>query len=134
MASADNRKDLAIYRMEDAKKAVHSAKVLCEIEDFKGANNRAYYACYYAMAAILSLKKIAFRRHKDTVAYFNQHYVNAEIFPKEIGRKLHKLKEIREESDYDNFYMLSKKETEEQIMFAETFVSLTENYLKENQH
>lgn len=33
------------------------------------------------------IEPIAFKKHKDTLGYFNKNYVNKEIFPREIGRK-----------------------------------------------
>ncbi len=39
------REDLSLYRIETAKKSLNSAKVLL----YKGANNRAYYALFYAI-------------------------------------------------------------------------------------
>lgn len=43
------KKDLVLYRLETAKKDLKSAKVLLEIDDCKGANNRAYYAIFLFM-------------------------------------------------------------------------------------
>ncbi len=39
-------KELSKYRMEQAKQCIKSAKALVEIEDYKGAANRAYYAVF----------------------------------------------------------------------------------------
>ena len=33
------------------------------------------------------IEPIAFKKHKDTLGYFNKNYVNKEIFPRELGRK-----------------------------------------------
>ena len=33
------------------------------------------------------IEPIAFKKHKDTLGYFNKNYVNKEIVPREIGRK-----------------------------------------------
>ncbi|MGN0267892.1 MAG: HEPN domain-containing protein [Lachnospiraceae bacterium] len=35
--------------------------------------NRCYYAAFYAVKAVLALESVDFRRHKDVIAYFNQH-------------------------------------------------------------
>ncbi len=44
--------DLANYRMNQAVQCVKSAKVLMEIEDYRGAANRSYYAIFHAMRAV----------------------------------------------------------------------------------
>ena len=33
------------------------------------------------------MEGVAFKKHKDTLAYFNKNYVATEIFPRNLGRK-----------------------------------------------
>jgi len=40
-------RDLVLYRLETAKIDVRSARALINIDDYKGANNRAYYAIFH---------------------------------------------------------------------------------------
>ena len=99
------KKDLVLYRLETAKKDLKSAKVLLEIDDCKGANNRAYYAIFHAINAVHAVSGKAYKRHKDAIANFNKDYVKTSIFPREIGRKIGQAEEIRHASDYDDFYI-----------------------------
>ena len=92
------------------------------------ANNRAYYAIFHAVSAVLAMKGVAFKKHKDTLAYFNKNYVATEIFSRNLGRKIVKAEEIRHESDYDTFYIASKEITVEQIQTAEQLIELVEVY------
>ena len=39
-----NECDLAVYRLERARTDLKSAKLLFDAAEYKGANNRAYYA------------------------------------------------------------------------------------------
>lgn len=95
--------DIAKYKIERAKDELDTAKIVLEAQKYKAANNRTYYACFHAITAVLTLEPIAFKKHKDTLAYFNKNYVRTEIFPREIGRKISKLEIIRHKSDYDDF-------------------------------
>ena len=122
------KKDLVLYRLETAKKDLKSAKVPLEIEDSKGANNRAYYAIFHAINAVHAVSGKAYKRHKDAIANFNKDYVKTSIFPREIGRKIGQAEEIRHASDYDDFYIASKEESERQIAVAEEFIKLSEHY------
>ena len=124
-------RDLVLYRLETAKIDVRSARALINIDDYKGANNRAYYAIFHAINAIHAVSGKAYKRHKDAVANFNKDYVRTSIFPKEVGRKIAKAEEIRHASDYDDFYIASKEEAECQIAVAEEFIALSEKYCKE---
>lgn len=120
--------DLALYRIDTAKEDLKSAKILRDASCFKGANNRAYYAIFHAINAIHALNGVAYKKHKDAIANFNKEYVKTEIFPKEIGRKIAGVEEIRHASDYDDFYIATRDEVDEQISIAEEFIKMVEVY------
>lgn len=117
------------YRLERAKETLKTAKVIFDIKDYTSANNRAYYAIFYGIRAVLALEKKDFKKHKDVIAYFNQHYVNTEIFPKKIGHKISVAQSTREDSDYDDKYIASPEKTQTQIETAEEFIDLVEKYI-----
>jgi uncharacterized protein (UPF0332 family) len=48
-----------------------------------------------------------------------------------MGRKISGAEEIRHASDYDDFYIATKKEAKQQIDVAEEFVRMVENYCKD---
>lgn len=125
------KRDLVLYRIQTAKDSLKSAKILFQAEEYKGANNRAYYAIFHAINAIHAVKGKAYKRHKDAIANFNKEYVKTEIFPREIGRKISEAVEIRHASDYDDFYIASREEAERQITVADEFIQLSEEYCME---
>ena len=122
--------DVSKYKLEQAMDDLDTARLLLNANKFKAANNRAYYACFHAVDSVLALEPVAFKKHKDTIAYFNKNYIHTEIFPKNIGRKISRLEIIRHKSDYDDFYIASKEEAKEQIEVAEEIVRLASEYLK----
>lgn len=74
--------EFAKYRLEKAKEALISAKLLYDNNDLIGTNNRAYYSIFYAIRAVLALERVDFKKHKDVISYFNKNYVKTEIFPR----------------------------------------------------
>ncbi len=122
--------DVAHHKLEQAKDDLDTAKLLLEAGKYKAANNRAYYSCYHAIDSVLALEPKAFKRHKDTLAYFNKNYVHPQIFPRELGRNISRLEVIRHKSDYDDFYIASQEEADEQIAVASMVVTLVEDYIK----
>lgn len=126
------RRDLVLYRLETAKNDLKSARALFAMEDYRGANNRAYYAIFHAINAVHAINGKAYKRHKDAVANFNKDYVKTSVFPREMGRKIGQAEEIRHASDYDDFYIASKEETERQIAVAGEFIELVEKYCMEH--
>ena len=112
------RRDLVLYRLEVAKSDIKSAKILLDAGECRGANNRAYYGIYHAISAI-----------KDALANFNKNYIKTEIFPRILGRKIAEAEEIRHASDYDDFYIATREEVEEQIDTAVELVEKIEEYV-----
>lgn len=123
-----NKFDLMKYRLETAKSDLKAAKILIEAEEYRAANNRAYYAIFHAISAIHALDGKAYKRHKDALGNFNREYVKTEVFPREIGRKISRAEEIRHASDYDDFYIATREKSQEQIETAEELIEIIEKY------
>ena len=127
----DSRKmDLCQYRIEKAHECLKSASALINIGDYMTAANRAYYAMFHAMRAVMALDGEDRKKHSGVVAYFQEHYIKTGIFEKEYSYALKSAFLVRQETDYEDFYMISKSETLEQMENAERFVSAVDQYLK----
>ena len=116
--------------VQQAKRELKDAKLLYNDNSYLSANNRAYYAIFHSIRAVLALEPIDFKKHKDVVAYFNKNYVNPEIFPRTLGKRIMQAKRIREDSDYDDEYVANKEATENQIETAEELINLVEKYIE----
>lgn len=121
--------DVARHRLHVAKEDLDAALLTFQAGQYRAANNRAYYSIFHTVCAVLAKEGIAFKRHKDTLSYFNKHYVQPEIFPRELGRKIVKAEEIRHASDYDTFYIASKEVTAQQIETATNLFELAKQHL-----
>ena len=119
----------AKYRLERAKQDLSDAEFSYKNNRFLNANNRAYYAIFHSIKAVLAIEKKDFKKHKDVLAYFNQYYIKTEKFPKIISKKISQANKIREDSDYDDEFIPSAEETENQIETAKELIGLVEKYL-----
>ena len=119
-------RDLVQHRLEQAKRELKDAKLLYNDDSYLSANNRAYYAIFHSIRAVLALEPIDFKKHKDVVAYFNKNYVNPDIFPRTLGKRIMQAKRIREDSEYDDEYMANEEATENQIQTAEELIDLVD--------
>ena len=128
----ENCISLAKYRMETSMETLNVARECLENKHFKGANNRAYYSIFHSIKAVLALEPIDFKKHKNVIAYFNKNYVATGIFDREIGRNLARLKQKREQSDYDDFFIASKEEAQKQFDNAESIVAAIIEYMRKN--
>ena len=128
------QRELVLYRIETSKSDIKAAEILLSAREFRGANNRAYYGIYHAISAIHALDGNAYKRHKDALANFNKNYVKTEIFPRKLGKRIVEAEEIRHASDYDDFYLATKEEAEEQIQTAKELVKLVEEYVRQRRN
>ncbi len=121
----ERRVDLCNYRMKNSEDSLTVAEDCLKKGLYRDAINRSFYA----IKALLALEEVDFKKHKDVVAYFNRTYAATEKIPREIGRKLARLQQKREKSDYDDFYIASKEETMEQIENTKSVILAVKDYL-----
>ena len=99
--------DLSRYRFQKAEEMLASAKRDMEARDYASANNRAYYAIFHAMRAVLALDGEDFRKHSAVIARFTLNYLKPEILPREYSKLISNASLIRNRSDYEDFYICS---------------------------
>ena len=75
LPDVEDKSDVAKHRLRVAKEDLQAACLLLEANSYRGANNRSYYAIFHAVSAVLAMEGVAFKKHKDTLAYFNKNYV-----------------------------------------------------------
>lgn len=71
------------------------------------------------------------KKHSGVVAYFQENYIKNGIFDKEYSYIIKNAFQVRQESDYDDFCIISKEDVIEQIDNAEKFIISVEKYVKE---
>lgn len=127
----EDRKSLSTVRLAHSEECLSAAKSLKETENYKSAANRAYYTVFHAMRAVLALNEIDMKRHSGVISEFRRLYIKTGIFQSELSQIISSLFEIRSDSDYDDFFVISKDEVNEQIQNAEQFLTSVRLYLAE---
>ena len=122
--------DLAKYRLEHAKEDLERAKRELEVDDFKLSINRSYYAIFHALRAVNALDEYDSSKHSGVISHFNHDHVKNGDFPKETSRMIKNAMEIRQKSDYDDFYIASRAKAEEQLDTAERVDVLESAYTR----
>ncbi len=125
-------KELSKHRLQQAKDDLKASEILYKENLYKSANNRAYYSIFHSIKAVLALEPIDFKRHKDVIAYFNKNYVSNETFPKKMGRKISIASRMREDSDYEDEFVVEADDTKAQIETAKELLELAEKYIDQN--
>ena len=125
----EEKKGLSNARYIRAKECLEAAKLLLEAGDYKSAANRSYYAVFHAMRSVLAFDEIDMKHHSGIMSEFRRLYIKTEILDKSLSPIITMLFDIRQESDYDDFFVISKEEVVEQIENAATFLAAIQQYL-----
>ena len=125
------RIDLSRYRMQKAREMLASAKRDMDAKDYASANNRAYYAIFHTMRAVLALDGEDYKKHSAVIARFTLNYLKPEILPREYSKLISNASLIRNRSDYEDFYICSIADTNALFTGAESFCAEVEKYLAE---
>ena len=122
--------DLSVYRLEKAKNDLDAAEKNLELALYSTAANRSYYSIFHAARAVLALNGTDFKRHSGVIANFRKEYVKTGIFNKRMSDILTEAFDLRTESDYEDFYVLSKEDVKNQVESAKYFYENVEAYLR----
>ncbi|MBQ8231875.1 MAG: HEPN domain-containing protein [Lachnospiraceae bacterium] len=102
------------YRLESASEKLLSAKLLLEAGQYKDSIGRSYYAVFTAIRAVLASRQIDFSKHAGVIAFFQKEYIKTGIFDKKYSKYIQQAFQIRNSCDYDDFYIVSKQDAQEQ--------------------
>lgn len=122
--------NLAKYRLENAKEKLESAKILLDAGKYKDSIGRSYYAIFSAVRAVLAEDKVDFTKHAGVIAYFQKEYIKTGFFEKKYSQYLQAAFQIRNSCDYDDFFLVSKQDAEEQYQRAKEFYNEIKEHLK----
>ncbi len=123
--------DLIHYRLSSAREKLTSAKLLLEAGLYKDSIGRSYYAIFSAIRAILAARQVDFSKHAGVIAYFQKEFIKTGIFDKKYSKYLQQAFQIRNSCDYDDFFIVSKQDAEEQYERATEILMMIEEYMKE---
>lgn len=121
--------DLIKYRMSSAKEKLTSAKLLLEAGMYRDSIGRSYYAIFSAIRAVLAVRQVDFSKHAGVIAYFQKEFIKTEIFDKKYSKYLQQAFQIRNSCDYDDFFIVSKQDAEEQYTRATEMLTVIEEYI-----
>jgi uncharacterized protein (UPF0332 family) len=122
---------LGKYRLNKAKECLFDAQDAFEEQRLANSVNRSYYAMFHATRALLAIDSFDSKRHSTIIGYFNQYY----IAPGKIESVYHQILSnafrVRQKTDYDDFYVVSRDEAKQQLDNAVKFIDFITNYLNE---
>ena len=126
----DEIKALSDLRMEHAVECLETAKKVLELGDYKCAANSSYYAIFHAMRAVLVYDDTKKTKHSGIISEFRKLYIKTGIFDSEMSNIISNLFDIRTNSDYNDFFVVSKEDVKKQVEGAEKFILTIKDFLE----
>jgi uncharacterized protein (UPF0332 family) len=126
----NEQNDYIKYRLQRATDTLNDAKLLAENDRWNSSINRLYYACFYAVSALLYFHSIEAKTHKGVRIKFMSEFIKNGMFPKDFGKLFSDLFDWRQEGDYSDFVSFDKDLTISLIIKCEEFIALISEFLK----
>jgi uncharacterized protein (UPF0332 family) len=117
------------YRIKRAKETLAEADNLIKENFYNAAVNRLYYACYYAVLALLVKNNITAQTHKGVKQMFSLHFIANQKFDKKYSLFYSRLFNDRMSGDYEDFVMYDKEMIDDLRPEAEEFINEIEKLL-----
>ncbi|MCU4166776.1 HEPN domain-containing protein, partial [Carboxylicivirga caseinilyticus] len=95
-----NPSDYSSYRIQKAKETLEEVNIHIENRFWNTAINRMYYACFYAVGALLIERKISTTSHSGTRLRFGQEFIKAGLIDRKYSKIYSDLFEKRHKGDY----------------------------------
>jgi uncharacterized protein (UPF0332 family) len=122
------------YRLEQADETLREAEILLSEAALRGAINRAYYAMFYSVLALLAMKRIGTSKHSAIIGAFDREFVKTGVFARELSRSLHLAFDRRQTHDYGEMIQMDLQTAEETLAGAKVFVVQVKTYLQSIDH
>jgi uncharacterized protein (UPF0332 family) len=135
LAGDEAHQNLVRYRLERAQATLVEATEIARLGFNETAINRLYYACYYAVSALLLTKHLTSKTHTGTRTVFYKEFVQSGIIETTLAVTYSQLFNRRHESDYNDFIRIDKEEVQVLTVDAHTLLnkltSLINTWLQE---
>ncbi len=125
-----NKNELVQYCLNSAKERLHSADVLLDDGSYKDSISRSYYAMFPAVRALLAMEGQDFSKHSGVISYFQREYIKTGKLDKKYSRYISKAFQIRNNTDYADFFIASQSDAREQLSRAYEFYDIIEKYIQ----
>lgn len=125
-------KALVAYRLQHAKNTFAEVGSITESGFYNTAVNRLYYACYYAVIALLVKHNIPAQTHAGVKQMLGLHFVTTKKLNPEYARFYAQMFNNRISGDYDDFITFDREMIEELIPQTQLFIEAIEKLIEEN--
>jgi len=119
-------------RMASARETLSEAEILLGGGHLRGAVNRVYYACFYAVNALLFFEGLSSSKHGGVISLFDREWIKTGRLPVEMGKLYRRFFELRQEGDYQDTATFEATDVAEWLSQAQSFVERVAAWLQNN--
>ncbi len=120
------RQELVEYRIHKARETYNEIALHIENKLWSTAVNRLYYACYYAVIALLIDKQIQPQTHTGVRQMFGLHFVKTGIIDSQTGKFFSDIYDMRQTGDYDDYVTFEKDDVLDLLEPANNLITQAE--------
>lgn len=124
--------DYIQHRLEKSKDSFADAKLLYEHERWNASVNRLYYACFYAVNALLLTKNVETHSHRGSKTQFAACFVQTGLVDTQQNKFFADIFDLRQKGDYSDAFDFDKKSVESLLTDAETFLQTVFALIKQD--
>ena len=130
MTGGEKQKELARYRVQQAEESLDEARfLLAGGKSTRSVINRAYYAMFYAVLALLVYEEFSSSKHSGVLSYFNRRFIKGGVFDKSLGLWLGKAFELRQRVDYREQVEPAREQATQILDQADRFIKAVTAHL-----
>lgn len=122
MSESEALHALLVYRMEQAEESLEEAALLVGEKHYRAAINRAYYAMFYAVQALLAQKGLRTSKHTGSISLFDTEFVKKNLYDRQFSKWLHELFDLRQGADYGDMMVIAEEQANQSLQHAQVFV------------
>ncbi|GAB6180167.1 HEPN domain-containing protein [Desulfotomaculum defluvii] len=117
------------YRLSRAEESIEEAALLFNSGHFNTSVNRLYYACFYAVSALLPTEGMSSPKHSGIRSLFNQYWVKPGRISIELGKFYRTIFDYRQKGDYTDFVCFDIEQVDLLIEETKAFVQIIKGRL-----
>ncbi len=117
------------YRMERARETLGEARIMFDAGRINTYVNRLYYACFYAVSALLLLRNFSTSKHGYLRSLMHREFVKTGLIPKDLSRHFDVLFNSRLEGDYADFIRFKAEDVAGWLDKTQKFVEHIESLI-----
>jgi len=127
--SEEDRNTLVSIRLKKAKETMSEVYGNIQLKYWRTVANRLYYACFFAVSALLVKNGHTAHSHTGVITQLGLHFVKNGLISKEQGRFFKELFYLRQDGDYDDWFEINEQDVMPLIDPAEKLIAEIEKLI-----